>query len=274
MRTDRRTFLFRTGSAAAVFGLPSLGCHATRRPQALKEALQRMRAENKPGIAIRLSADPATRHLPGHALLYHLNHEEADSRETFAESVFVCLDSAVLQDHLRGVDPAHSIVLFDTGGYAYAGVRHDFAKDWEHFMPRVRALIHGPGNARLQARAEAIRKAADPSAVEALDRLGGEADQETLLRHAPTIAPLLVHARLVAADKARQEALRDVIEKYYDSVGTLTAGPKLPYGVESRPGSSGCGDDCDEAGPRNYGVACGMGFAGPKTRSFVRYLVN
>ena len=47
MKTTRRTFLFQASGAAAAAGLPALcGRHSTRRPQAPKDALARMRTES------------------------------------------------------------------------------------------------------------------------------------------------------------------------------------------------------------------------------------
>src|SRR5438046_1340346 len=98
MKTDRRTFLFHSTAAAAALSLPGLcGCHSTKRPEALRDALCRMRAENKPGLALRLTKDKRTRCEPGHTLIYGQNQDDADWRELFCEAVFVCIEDATLQ---------------------------------------------------------------------------------------------------------------------------------------------------------------------------------
>jgi hypothetical protein len=273
MKTDRRTFLFNSAGATAALALPGLcGCHSTKRPEALKDALSQMRAENKPGLAIRLTKDKRTRCDPGHALMYRQNEDDADWREVFCEGMFVCLEDATLQDHLRGANPSHAIVAFDADGYVEDGVSFDFQKDWEQFFPTVRSLLHGPGDARLLSRALALRKKTDPVVLEALDRLAGQADRDLLVEKAATIMPLLVYERVKAQEETRHDDLREVIGRYFDSCPTALSGPRLPFGVQARPGGGGCGDNCEEC--VKVAVACGMGFAGPKSRSFVKYLTN
>ena len=275
MRTNRRTFLFQSAGRAAALGLSGLcGCHATKRPGALRDALSRMRAENKPGLAIRIPKDRKTRCEPGHSLICCQNLEDPDWRELFSEAVFVCLEDATLQDHLRGANPAHALVAFDADGFVEEGVPFDFESDWERFFPTASTLLHGPADSRLLARALTLRKRADLAVVEALDRLEGPADRDLLASKAATIMPLLACERLKAQEETRHDDLREVIDRYFESCPVTLSGPRLPFGVQAEPGGGGCGDSCDECVKVAAGilVECGMGYVSPRSRTFVRYL--
>jgi hypothetical protein len=243
-------------------------------PRTLIDALARMIAENEPGVALRLSTGK-NRHNPGHELAYLLSQDKPDYREMFAETIFVCLESPVIQDCLRGADPGHTLVLFDGAGRVESGTRFNFADNFENFATVATSLVHGPNNSRLKERAATIRKKTEPDVIESLDRLGAagsdiEADASVLLWEASGIVPLLVHARLETTLKARQEGLRNVIDQYFQ----YSTATKLPFGVEMGLGRDGCGDSCAEDRDTTNIVACGMALPNPNARSFIRYLTK
>jgi len=293
MEPNRRTFLIQSGATVGVVGLgyllwdrraPAGGPGDTGKPPVarqpsglVKEALQRMKAENKPGIAVRIPADPRLRHWPGHLLIGLLNDYDQRDFGLFAESVYVCLEGPALQAGIRGADPSHALVLFDASGRAVAGVPFDYQLEdaWEKFAPLLTSLLHGEGDGRLRARAESARRRADPGVIEAVDRLSTEADHDLAVRHARTIGPLLVFEHLNAIDVAREQALERVIRQYVQTASGTSPGPRLPFGVEAEKFKGGCGGDFCEEQPKStmrLGGACGMAIVGPDARSFLRYL--
>lgn len=295
----RRKFLLQAGTAAG--WLSVLGCDGTTpspgggqgaaptpppmKPQTLIDALERMRAENKPGVAVRIPENPEKRHNPGHGLVLALNQDHAETRGLFSEVVVVCLESRVLQSHLASANPDFDLVLFNEEGRAEAGQPFNYEENWHGLSAAILNLAHGPGGARLKQRAAAIRKKADPGILAALDRLGSnprelDADKALLLPEAPRIMALLVQALDEARTPARHNALRDVIDTSFASSTPSAPGPKLPFGMELGPFQGGCGDDpCREQAPprkRDYyiSVSCGMARVTPNSRSFIRYLTR
>jgi hypothetical protein len=296
MDTNRRTFLTQIGVSVGVVGLGYLlsgrytpaGSPADvgrpplpdRTPGLLKEALGRMKAEGKPGIALRIPADKKLRHLPGHQLIGLLNDFEQQYSGLFAETVFVCLEGPALQAGIRGATPSHAMVLFDTNGRATAGIEYTYENSWETFVPEVTALLHGEGNRRIRARAEQTRRRADPALIEAVDRLETEAHRERVLRDAATIGPWLVYERLVATSPARESALGYLLRCHLEAASATTPGPRLPYGIETGEFRGGCGsgDSCEEQVKEERKFlavgACGMALVAPQARSFIRYITS
>lgn len=296
MSIPRRAFLVRTGTAVA--GLCWLGCDAEDpvpesgkgvvppppppKPQALIDALERVRAGNKPGIALRIPKDPEHRHSPGHVLLYVLNQDTPESREVLSEVVLVCLEGPVLDRHLPTAHPEHELVLFNEEGQTETSSPFNYREQWQGLAAALKNLAHGSDGARLKARAEAIRGKTAPAVLAVLDRLGAkglnlEADKAVLLQEAPRIIALLVQARMDSTAPVQQQALGDVIDAYFRSFEASVAGPKLPYGIEAGPYQGGCGEDpCREHAPRDRGVmvSCGMALVQPNARSFVRYITR
>lgn len=298
MSIPRRAFLLQTGTAIA--GFSAIGCDAgdatpvsgqgapalppPEKPRTLIDALERMRAESKAGVAVRIPETPEKRHHPGHGLVHALNQDRPDTRGLFSEVVVVCLESRVLQSHIDSANPNHDLVLFSGDGRAEAGRSFNYEADWSRLTAAVLGLAHGPEGARLKQRAASIRSATNPDTLTALDRLGtnpGElgADKALLLQEAPRIMVLLVEALDQARTPARQKALQDVIDQSFASSTPSAPGPKLPFGMELGPFSGGCGEDpCREQAPRKSDydiiITCGMARATPNSRSFVRYLTR
>jgi hypothetical protein len=298
MSIPRRTFLLQAGTAVA--GLSSLGCDGkspdssagqgttpaapSKKPQVLVDALERMRSENKVGIALRIPTNPDRRHDPGHALEAVIEVERPEARDALSEVVVVCLESPVLDSHLASVNPAHDLILFDGDLRAVAGKPFNFRENWNGLSAALLSLAHGPDGSRLEQRANEIRAKADPSILATLDRLGTKdgdpnADTAVLVREAPRIAPLLIHTLTKAPTGARQQALRNVIDTYVASSKPPSPGPKQLFGVEMGPFRGGCGDDpCREhvvrESDKSISVACGMARVTPNTRSFVKYLTQ
>ena len=296
MDTNRRNFLIQSGTTLGVFGLgyllwdaeapsgnggtdPGTPGDAGRPPapkrppgELLGAAIRRMRDENTFGVAVRIPDDAEHRHTPGHILVYHLNERGPECDELFAETVFVCLETAVIQKELLGANPSHSLCLFTPDGKVVASVPFDYEANRREFVIGVRELVHGEGDARLRRRADSILADCDPAVAQALARLESPGDKAAVLGQASTLAPLLVHERLQAPAGPRRDALAELIGRYVAAAAANAPGPRLPFGVELEAESGGCGDSCKEQPPRNYRIACGMGRVGPGTRSFLRYL--
>jgi hypothetical protein len=291
MDTNRRAFLIQGGATFGVIGLgyllwdsagsPEVPGDAKRPPVSkpptglLAEALARMKAENKPGVAIRIPVEPKMRHVPGHCIVESLNRPDANAIRLYAQSVFVCLESAVLQEQIRGADPADSAVLFDSTLRAVAGIPFNYGTDWDRFVPVLLELVQGKGDERLRSRAESIRRSAPAPVMDAVDRLDSAGDRATVAAHAAKIAPLLVYEDLQPTNEIRKKALSQILRGYFDSTSATVPGPKLPYGVKASPGG-GCGDGCEERSEaqREMVVECGMAMMGPGARSFARYLTS
>jgi hypothetical protein len=292
MKTDRRNFLIQSASLSGVIGLgyllwetPEVGAHpgdAGRPPvvkppgDLMKAALARMAAEGKPGVAVRISTDPQHRHLAGHVLINALNNDRQETLELFAEAVFVCLESDVLDQEIPGAVPGSTVIVFDARRRAIAAKTLDFELGWGAFAEVVASLLHGPEEERLRVRAEGVREKLEPAVLGAVTRLFFDEDKKIILDHAPRLASLLVYERRQAAGSRRGEVLASLLQSYVLSANPKTPGTRLPFGVEASPERGGCGDSCDEQPKDPEGrvrlVACGMGRVGPDSRSFVRYL--
>jgi hypothetical protein len=271
---------------AAVLGLAWTGCE----PQdvsppstslALRSALKQMTLDHKPGIAIRLTRDQRVRHCPGHILVRLLDENIPGINEMFAEIVFVCLESDVIEDQLIGADPAHTVLLFDTNGRVEGGFCLDFsdAEEVDRFPLRVVRLARGPGDARLKARAKALRRTTHPDLLRALDRLGKDEktlalDKTALLAEAGRIVPLLVEARLAASAMPRQDELRGVIDLYFLTSDPSRSGPRIPLGVEAAFSAPGGSNLCEERGPDSDSADCRKVGGRRSARIFVKYLVQ
>jgi hypothetical protein len=293
MDTNRRAFLIQSGSALGVLGLgyllwedaappPRIPGDSGRPPVArpptglLKAALERMRAESKPGIALRIPSDKANRHEPGHAIVHLLNQMDPGSIRLFAQAVIVCLESAVVEEQLAGAGPSHNLILFDGSRRAVAGLAFDYQHFWQGFAPELLGLVQGKDEGRLRSQAESIRRATPSPVIDALERLDSEGDRKVVALHAPRIAPLLVYEEMQPNQEYRKKALTEILRQYVESASPTAPGPRLPFGVEASADAGGCGDDCHERSDeqRRRVVACGMGRVGPNVRSFIRYLAS
>jgi hypothetical protein len=273
-------------AGAAALGLVWTGCDSEDvcRPStslALRNALKRMTLEHKPGIAIRLTLDKIKRHCPGHVLLWLIDQNLSSIHEMFAEIVFVCLESDVIQDQLTGANPGHNVLLFDTDGRVGGGFRMDFSdvEEIPHFPAKAVRLARGPGDARLKARAAALRRKTNPALLRTLDRLGRDekslfVDKAALLGDAGKIVPLLVEARIAAATKSRQDELRDILDLYFYAPDPAASGPQIPFGVEAAFYARGGGERCAEREFEAGADDCNLGRLRPGTRVFVKYLVQ
>jgi hypothetical protein len=293
MNIPRRTFLAQAGTAMA--GLSALASQEARPalepgkgvppspPKPLADALARARAENKPVILLRIPEDPEARHRPGHVVIYLVNAETEETPEVLSEVILICVESPTIREHVPGAAPMHAVILLDAEGKARDGKPFDFTDGWAALPGTIRTLAHGSDGLRLKNRAATIRQKTDPQVLAALERLGtGEAkpeDKAALTLEAPKIIPLIVQSKLEASTKARQQALRDLIETYYRSALQTSPGPQLPFGVDTVPFVPSCGKDhCKEQAPealeRRASVACGMAVAMPNARMFLRYLTR
>jgi len=293
MNIPRRTFLAQAGTAMA--GLSALASQDERPaldpgkglppspPKPLADALARGRAENKPVILLRIPEDPEARHKPGHLVVYLVNAEEEESTEVLSEVILICVESATIRDYLPGAAPMHAIILLDSEGKALDGKPFDFTDGWTTLPGTIRTLAHGSDGLRLKNRAATIRQKMDPQVLAALERQGtGEAkpeDKAALTLEAPKIVPLIVQSKLDALTKARQQALRNLIEMYFRSAPQTSPGPRLPYGVDTVAFVPSCGKDhCKEQAPesleRQVSVACGLAIAMPNARMFLLYLTR
>lgn len=295
MNLPRRTFLLQAGTAVA--GLSALGCNDSeaiplllqagtppKKPQVLVDALERMKAENKAGVAVRIPENGKMRHYAGHDVAYALNMDQVEVRDAFTEVVVVCLESSVIETFISSSYSNHELVLFNEESRAEAGRPFNFQENWADLPKAIADLAHGPDGSRLKRRAEAIRQKAEPGIQAAVDRVGTnpdtlEVDKAALLKEASRIMALLIHSLREAKAAPRQQALRAVIDASYAASKPGDTGPKLPFGMELGPAQGGCGgDSCQEQAPEEKMsrvlVACGMARVKPNDRSFLRYLTK
>jgi hypothetical protein len=274
MTNTRRAFLAQACALPLAFGLPLCGCERAGAPAWLVDALRRLRADGRLGLALRLPAAKDARCGIGHAISHYLlSVPDADVHEVLAEAALLCLDGDALQASIRGVRPADTLVLVDGDGYAVDGLAFRPKDDWSNFVPSARALLHGAGGARLAERAAAARRRAPAEAVAALDQ--PVPDAAALGPSVGTLIPALVKERL-AAPAPRAARLREAVEAYWSASPPAGPGPRMPYGVETtaqmRGGCGACG--CEEAPPRNAMVACGMAAPLKNARYFVKFLTT
>lgn len=274
MTTSRRGFLAQAAGLPLLYGLPLGGCHRVAGPAWLADALRRLRAEDRPGLVLRVPAGKDARCGLGHAISWHLlSRGDADVHEVLAEAALLCLDSDVLQSGIRGARPADTLVLIDGDGFAVDGLPFKPDEDWANFVPSARALLHGPGGRRLADRAARARKRVPAEAVAALDR--PEPDVAGLGASMGVLIPAVVQARL-AAPEPRAARLREAVEAHWTASSGAAPGPRMPYGVETTAQmKGGCGDcGCEEAPPRSVMVACGMAAPLKNARYFVKFLAK
>jgi hypothetical protein len=227
---DRRTFLKLTGGSALFIGLqPLLG--QDEKQDWMRLALERMKKENKPGVAILVPAEYGAQRELGRKLLALLQTESDDVMEILCEAVFVCV---------RGEFPGRdgdTAALFDLEGRRIEGLRLDL----ERFAEQMGGLLHGQ---RLEERARVLRK---DFPMETFEKLGGdleEADQAAAVldRHADRFLPLYVWMRIEMKPGIARDRLRAAIRRYFGKGQPDENGPRLPFGtkvVEHR----GCGED-------------------------------
>lgn len=135
-------------AAAALPGLYVLGC--SRAPSWFNEALARMRSEGKPGLVLRLPADPKLRCRYGHSLWWLMEDDEASSVEISRQAVFLCLEDEATRALLSGARDGEDLLLIDPDGVVLDGRRLD---DPIGLSAAAVELLDGPKLARLRARA-------------------------------------------------------------------------------------------------------------------------
>lgn len=281
--TSRREFLVQAGGCSLILGFPLLGCRTQEVPPKaslwLDRALQRMRAERKPGIAIRVPDGPAERETLAVSLVQLIDSRDEDVREIFCESVFVCLGSNEFDRLSNG-----QVALIDESGHRVEGVSFDAFGDNSAFLDAFRRLLHGE---RIAKNAERIRKTTFKGLVEALERLDADGSMELVSRHADTIVPLLVYTRLASTNPEDQARLRSILNAYFDRIDIRTPGPRLPYGAAARAQvvhGGGCGGhlawedepcaSCDKSEIYTVTILCGMMVASPSSRRFLKFLIE
>ncbi len=280
--TSRREFLIQAGGCSLILGFPLLGCRPQdvlpRSSQWLDLALQRMRADRKPGIALRVPENPAAREALAGSLVQLMDSRDDDVREIFAQAVFVCLGAGEF-DRLSSED----VALIDESGGRVDGISFESFADPAAFVAAFRGLLHGD---RLAKNAERIRKTTFKGLVEAVERLDSDESMELVSRHADTIVPLLVYTRLTTKSPEVRSRLRSILNAYYDRIDLTTPGPRLPFGAAARAQvfhGVGCGghmewegEPCDRC-DATKGMpmpACGMMVAMPSSRRFLKFLVE
>lgn len=223
---NRRDFLKTAGGVAAILGLPSLALGQDDSPEWLRQALARMKKENKFGLAIRVPADYDQRFELSRKLLELLRSEKDEMVELLSSSVLVCLGGK----SFPGRD-GEALALLDLDGK-----RVDGAKSLE--FPTLLT------DDRIRERAEAIRKTVDVSkTLEALEGDLEEAAAATakLEKLAPAIAPLLVYEHRQSKGEVR-DRLMAVLQRYVAEFEGKEPGPRLPFGVECKD-HTGCSEE-------------------------------
>ena len=271
MTTTRRDFLIRAAALPAVFGLPLAGCGPAHQPPWISEALTKIRAEHRLGLALRLPKDPSKRCAIGHRLTWLLNSNKPEDHAVVADLVVICLEEPAFDARFGA--RKENVLLIDGDGYALEALA-EFPIEWDQAGAQLRKLIDGADGERGRERAEAARRRA---AADDLKRIGApkESDVAPLAARAGLLLPLLVSERCAAPATPRGALLAQAIETHYEAMPVTERGPRLPYGIElSKSARGGCGDcGCEEDKNRSRGgVACGMALFSPNFRSFVKFL--
>lgn len=239
---NRRDFLKTAGGLGLILGLPSLTLGQEESPEWLRQALARMKKENKFGIAIRVPSDPDARATLAARLLELVESEKDEAVQLLCSAVLVCLGDKTFP----GRDD-EGIALFDD-----SGKRVDGAKSIDSLF----ALIEK----RLETRAAALRTDEIRATIE---NLSGDLEESSkaaaeLEKLAPTIAPLLVFEARRTEGVVRDH-LRAVLLRH------ATPAARLPYGVECRE-RTGCGSDSMSK--------CGMSRVPGPGRKFLHFLAK
>jgi hypothetical protein len=270
MTTTRRDFLAKAAALPAIFGLPLAGCGPAHQPPWVSEALAKIRAEGRLGLAVRLPKDPDQRCRIGHRLTWLQNSGKLEDHEVVADLVVLCFEEEAF--HARFGRRKEGVLLIDGDGYALDAIA-ELPQAWDAIGPTLRTLIDGADGARGRERAEAARRRAAP---DDLRRIADpkEADVDPLAAHAGVLLPLLVAERTAAPASPRAKFLTQAIAEHFESIPQSERGPRLPYGIELAKGMrGGCGNcGCEENKNPKMAVGCGMGRYSPTDRSFVKFL--
>jgi hypothetical protein len=273
MRTSRREFLAGAAAAPLVFGLPFAGCSPAPAPPWLGEALAKLRAEGRLGLALRVPADAAGRCRLGHHFARCLDSDLPELREALADVVVLCFDEPAFRSRFGASRAWEAAVLIDGDGYEL-GSLPELSADPGALADALRTLIDGPDGARGRARAEAARRRATPQALARLRQLESAEDVQALAAEVGPILPLVVAERLASDRNDRQGRMLHAVAAHYEALPGTERGPRLPYGIELSPGArGGCGHcGCSEAPVPKALPACGIAVMPRQARSFVKFL--
>jgi hypothetical protein len=143
---NRRDVLRAAAAFPAIFGLG--GC--SRSPSWFGEALGKMRGEGKPGLVLRLPADPALRCAYGHEMSWRMEDTSAEGLEVSRQAVFICLEDEAVRTLISGAREGETLLLIDADGVALDGRALSGPAD---LCRAAGEMLDGPGLSRLQARA-------------------------------------------------------------------------------------------------------------------------
>lgn len=269
---DRRTFL----QLPIVFGLGDLFLPAAQDPPAWwKDALDRMKKLDRPGLVLVMPETEEARDAYARAVLDLLESEDSRAREIFCAAVFIFLrrEPAIA---CLGADASEGRVLaLDSDGRVTGKVDRmlDDLKEAGAFHDRASKLLYGDADARLAPAAERVRAKLTPGEMAALGELTAEeparrdAATAVLARNSDALMPLLVQERRRSKDPERAARLRRVIDGRFEAADEKTPGPRLPFGARIDPGWS-----CAPGEEEGVAIQCGQAKLEGKGQRFLRFL--
>jgi hypothetical protein len=269
----RREFLKQQITAGVILGFPFLeGCGQPKGkeptatpPKYLALALERMRAEARPGIVIVVPAEPGQAEALSTDLSYLIGATDAAckaaqkptptkgfvpppvsggdpiAQRLFCQAVFVCLTRADAARAFPDLKPDTAAVLLDPAGKLVdqlAAAPDLFKKD---FGERMGAFLHGAKGERLAAHAAAQRAALGAEFCGKFDRAVRDLDSEDFetrekaskqLGEMGRRCPLMLAKAMTDSDglEARYRIVK-VFDGLYAGAPQQEPGPRLPYGM-------------------------------------------
>jgi hypothetical protein len=292
MDTSRREFFGQASVLSLIIGFPRLVPARDKGPAEdwLAKAVERMKAESKPGVVLRVPEKPEARRELALRLVKLLDSTEPRVRQVFCEAVFVCLVPDDIKAAIADSKPAETVVLIDADRRRIEGAEMataDFA-DADAFRSKMFRLLHGEDNRRLEARAKAQ---SSPEALAALVKLGSEVPEErdrasaVLRKDCAVLVPAMILHYRKTEDLETRTRIDLILKEHYAAFSDQESGPRLPYGMACQVPvpHGGCGapfhwdwEDERNCTPKPAGLpppACGMA-AIPQApaRKFIKFL--
>ena len=266
MKTTRRGFL--AGAVPLALALPLRSEVQDAEPPWAPEALARMKAEDRLGLALRIPREPEQRCWLGHLLTDLLNPRDLLSRETRSAVLILCFEEEAFYSRYP-INPENlGALLLNPDGIPLEG-RPRILKPYDELWKSFRALVEGADGARFRARAYAACAKADEATRNLVARLTMPREVETLVPMVGKLLPWLAYERRTA-DAYRAGRLEEAIRLWHERLPEDDREGPPPYGVRLGTGAISCGHRpcCEERSSRDVTCACGVS---GNSRRFIRF---
>lgn len=296
----RREFLKQSAAASVILGFPFLHTSAQvpkngSQADFMKLAQERMKQENKPGIAIVVPPNPEAAELLGEQLarligvsgpltqvdrevrgkgihLFPIGGGDAATHRLFCQAVFVCQATDPPPQPGPAIKPEVSLVLMGENGWPQERVTIGLDQFGKDFTSTVTQLLHGEKGERLALTVKAQRAALGAEACAKFDKALAQLDadefqtREAASKQLGQLAPRATALLAAALEKKPTPEVRRRLEEIFDNLHAATPqdkpGLRMPYGAEWKTRTV---DPCPP---------CGLSQAPNPTRVFLNFVTT